>query len=530
MGVSYGAARLFLPRGALGAPAGTGIGTGVAKQLIGAELADIDPAITSRANDSVVVLNCYDALFRFEGWKRVNSLCQEYSYSTNKRTVTFRIRQGVKFHDGREVKASDVVYSMVRMLALKGPTSILWDGVVQPEKVKLVDEYRLSITTARPYGALLDSLAWMWIVNEQLVRRNYKDNDYGKAFLSTNDAGSGPFTIEVNRPGELIRLRRFADYWGGWPGRYLDAFEMQIVREPATRRLLMQQGEAHVIDLWALDVDGHEQLKSAGLADTFEGSRPSITNIMMHNQKPPTDNKHFRKACAYAFNYDANIKGLQKGHADYAYGPLPKGYDFYKSYQNTPNAYRRDLDRARFHLRESGFNPRDPRNTVLRFNARQGIPAHADLGLLLQSSLREIGINIDLLFSTLPEFRAKQFDITKGENFARISYSGLTKAPDGYCTALFHSDQWKDGGWFATMQWYKNTRVNTLLNVAKVSADPKIRQKLFEELQDIVFDDAPSIWIDQIRHITSTSKRLRGYVDLPLWATPIDYRVLAFRT
>jgi peptide/nickel transport system substrate-binding protein len=528
IGISIGGARLFLPRGALAAPASRG--TGTAKQLISAELADIDPAVTSRANDSVVVLNCYDALFRFEGWKRVNSLCEEYTYSANKKTVTFKLRKGVKFHDGREMKASDVVYSMVRMLALKGPTTILWDGIVKPADIKLVDDYRLSITTARPYGSLLDSLAWMWVVNEQLVRQNSKGNDSGNAFLSNNDAGSGPFTIVANRPGEFIRLGRFADYWGGWPSGYLDGFEMVVVREPATRQLLMQQREAQVIDLWALDVDGHEQLKSMGVTEMVEASRPSITNIMMHNQKWPTSDKNFRKACAYAFDYDANIKGLQKGHAKYAYGPLPEGYDFYKSYRGTPSAYRKDLERARFYLRQSGFDPRDPKNPTLKFNARQGIPAHADLGLLLQSSLREIGINIELEFVTLPEFRARQFDIKRGEHFARISYSGLTKAPDQYCTALYHSDQWKDGGWFATMQWYKNSRVNTILNVTKVSVDQKTRQRLFEELQDIVNDDAPSIFADQIQHITSIAKRLHGYVDLPLWATPIDYHVLAFST
>ncbi len=528
MGVSLGAARLFLPRAALGAPVPRG--TGTAKQLISAELADIDPAITSRANDSVVVLNCYDALFRFEGWRRLNSLCEQYTYSTNQRTVTFKIRQGVKFHDGREMKASDVVYSMIRMLALKGPTTTLWDGIVRPDDIKLVDEYRLSITTARPYASLLDSLAWMWVVNEQLVRQNYKGNDYGNAFLSMNDAGSGPFTIVVNRPGELIRLGRFVDYWGGWANGSLDGFEMAVVREPATRQLLMQQREAQVVDLWGLDVDGHEQLKSMGLTNMFEASRPSITNIMMHNQKWPTSDRNFRKACAYAFDYDANIKGLQKGHARYAYGPLPEGYDFYKSYRNTPNVYRKNIERARFHLRESGFDPRNQKNPTLKFNARQGIPAHADLGLLLQSSLREIGVNIELEFVTLPEFRARQFDIKRGEHFARISYSGLTKAPDQYCTALYHSDQWKDGGWFATMQWYKNARVNIILNVTKVSVDQKTRQKLFEELQDIVYEDSPSIWADQIQHITSLSKRLHGYLDLPLWATPIDYHVLAFST
>lgn len=511
------------------APAAAGAkGTGIAILAAGAEVSQWDPATSSRADAAQVVSQVYDGLFRFDGWERVNQLAESHSFSPDGSTLTVNLRKGVKFHDGTDLKASDVIYSWKRIMDLKGPYSLLWNGIIDQNNIKATDDYTVAITLPSPYGPILDTLAWVYVVNEKLLRSHYDGDDYGQKWLGQNDAGSGPYTITSNRPGEQLEFSRFADYWRGWGNNYLDGFVMQTIREPATIRLAMQTGKAHAVQLWSLPVDSMDTVQQAGVTDIFEYNVPSVVAIKMNNQKAPTNDVNFRKAMAYAFDYDAVIKGLMKGRTDYNLGAYPKGYLYWKSFENSDMLYRRNLDKAREYLQKSGF---DPASTTLAYNYRDFDPTQRDYGLVLQASLKELGINIEMQGLTAPEFSERQKTPKNAANFNRISGRGLMSDPDLYCQECLNSATWAgDRGYWATMTFYKNAQVDDLINKARHSNDQAARKGMYEQLQDIVYNDSPDIWVDQQHFLVSVNKKLKGFTPQPLGGNAIDFSRMYFET
>lgn len=498
-----------LPPMATPVPGGTG--TLVMAEITEPEL--WDPGIASLAGATQIDKLCYDAPFCFEGWSRVNHLCEEYEFSEDGLTCTLKIREGVKFHDGTGVKASDVVFSWKRMLELGGPMTLLWRGIVEPDMIELVDDYTFKVTLDQPYGPLLDTLAWVYVVNEKQVMEHVVGDDYGRAWLDMWDAGSGPFTIAKSEPGERLTMARFPDYWRDWGEKYLDGIVMEVIREPATAQLAMEAGKAHMCDLWGIPIDAHLAMEASGATQILEYESPAIVCIKMNNQKYPTNNKHFRKACAYAFDYKGVVENLMMGHTSYVFGCYPSGFKFWRSCKFSPMLYRRDLDKARYHLRESGF---DTSETLL-YNYRSFDPVQRDYGLILQGSLAEVGIKIELEACTGPVFHERQKEPTGAAHFNRISGRGLMADPDLYCMEMFHSRAWEGGkGYWASFSFYKNERVNELLDEARFSVDQDARRDMYWEAQDIIYDEAPDIWVDEQHWVISLNKDLRGAKPAPI--------------
>ncbi len=524
---SPGAAPAVSPTGAPAAAAtsapnaGAPAGTGVAILAAGAEVSQWDPHTSSRADAAQVVSQIYDGLFRFQGWDRVNNLADSYNFSPDGATLTVNLRKGIKFHDGTEMKASDVLYSWKRIMDLKGPYSLLWNGIIDPSNIKAPDDYSVVISMPKPYGPILDTLAWVYVVNEKLLRSHYDGDDYGQKWLGQNDAGTGPFMITSNRPGEQLEFKNFPDYWGGWSGKHLDGFVMQTIREPATIRLAMQTGKAHAVQLWSLPLESMDTVQQAGATDLFEYAIPSVVAIKMNNQKAPTNDVNFRKAMAYAFDYDGVIKGLMKSRTDYNFGAYPKGFLYWKSFENSDKLYRKNLDKAREYLQKSGV---DPSTLTLEYDYRDFDPTQRDYGLILQASLKEVGINIKLSGLTAPEFSERQKNPQNAANFNRISGRGLMSDPDLYCQECLNSATWQgDRGYWATMSFYQNPQVDDLINKAHVSNDQTARQAMYEQLQDLVYDDTPDIWVDQQHFLVLVNKKLKGFYPQPLGGNAIDF-------
>lgn len=493
---------------------------------MGVEPQKWDPGIASTAGAAQIDFNVYDGLFRFEGWELRKNLVDKYKFSEDGSKLTLTIHKGVQFHDGAEMKASDAVFSMKRIMKLKGPRALLWKGITNQDLIRTVDDYTFTIGLEKSYGPILDTLAWVYVVNEKEVMAHNKDGDLGKAWLNKFEAGSGPFFMRSSAPGERWKFSRFPDYWRGWDSRHLNGFVIEVIREPATIRLVMKSGEAHAVNLWSIDVDAHEKLSKSGATQLITYAVPSIVNLKMNNQKWPTNNVNFRKACAYAFDYDAVIQGLLKGRSDSVFGPYPKGFKFWKSFENSNKLYRRDLDRARMHLRESGFNPS---SETLHYNYRSFDPLQRDYGLVLQANLKEIGIKLELEGVTGPVYHERQVAPDRAAHFNRISGRGLMTDPDFYCMEQFHSRSWEGNkGFWATMSFYKNKRVNQLLDEGRFLLDDNVRKPMYEEVQDLIYEDCPDIMVDQQRFIVSLSNNLKGLVPNPLGGNPIGFYPMYF--
>jgi peptide/nickel transport system substrate-binding protein len=448
--------------------------------------------------------NVYDALFRFEGVPPsvVNHLAKSYEVSEDGVEWTFHLEESAIFHDGTPVTSSDVKYTFTRMLALGDAPSFLWAETVDPEQIATPDDLTVQLTLKKPFGPFLYTLPWLYIVNEELTQSHEVDGDWGSAWLRNNDAGSGPFYIEEFDPAVRIVNRWFPDYWKGWSGPHLTGWVYEIHREAATLRQLLQNGQVTMTDRLSPD-DFNVVAGTPGL-QVVEEVTLSPGMVKMNNQKGPTSNVDFRKAMSYAFDYEAAIAGVLTGHGTRLTSPLPVGYPGHIDVL----PYTTNYDQARTLLSQSGIDP----STPVDYNYVGGDLLQQDFGLVLQASLANIGVNVNVEGLTVGEYLGR---LNLPETAAHFNWIwAASDYPDAQVIFFpqYHSSNW--GAWYSCT-FYKNEQVDSLIEEAEGTVDEAARLALYQQIQQILSDDAADIWVYQRHFLIAMSTSIAGFAYQP---------------
>ncbi|HEY64510.1 MAG TPA: ABC transporter substrate-binding protein [Caldilineae bacterium] len=470
----------------------------------------LDPALHVDETQSLHVMNVYDPLvFPTKGGPPRPHLAESWEVSDDGLTYTFHLRKGVKFHDGTELTAEDVAFSMDRMLSIGKGFSWLWKGVLDPGDTEAVDDYTVVFHLNKPYGPFLATLVQLFIVNKDLLMANKQDGDYGEfgdygmAFLNQQDAGSGPYWVETYEPGVKTVFRKFDDYWGGWEPGQVDKATFLIVSEMATQKLMLQRGEVDMIEQWH-SVETFEELKQSPGIVVEEDPNVQLFFLSMNNKKPPLDNVEVRRAISYAFDYDTAVNVIFKGAAQ-ARGPVPillPGHN--------PNTiqYTRDLEKAKKHLEASGI---DPSQYKLNYVYVTGLESEEKIGLLLQANLKELGFEVELQ----PEPWARMVElVSKPEtapHFMAVFHTAKYPSPDGHTYLMFHPNAW---GTYMSCSYYENPEVSALLEEARATVDTEKRYELYGKVQEIVADEAAALFIANPLHRIAHRDRITGYTFL----------------
>ncbi|EKP94071.1 family 5 extracellular solute-binding protein [Thermaerobacter subterraneus DSM 13965] len=311
----------------------------------------LDPAAYRDRDTETVIRNIYDGLVTRTPDGRVVPEIAESWEQPDPTTYVFKLRRGIKFHNGEDLTADDVVFTFQRILAedgLDGQPSPR-KGLVEPlESIEKVDDYTVRMKLANPSAAFVQLL-----VHTQIVPKDYVE-EVGSAGLSAKPVGAGPFRfVEGSLDGQIV-LERFDDYYGGSPDlppvgpAKLQRVVFRMMPEPATRIAALQNGEVHIIqevppDLVAqLEKDPNVQVK------VTQGTRLYMIEL---NNKVLTDPR-VRQALNYAIDWDAILKELYKGHAHrVATALLPSGFGYDESLQPYPY----DPEKAKQLLREAGY-------------------------------------------------------------------------------------------------------------------------------------------------------------------------------
>src|SRR5713226_4046133 len=182
--------------------------------------ANLDPHQILDLGATAYALNVYDNLFRYEDnpAKMQPWLVESHTMSPDGLTWDFKLHHGVKFHDGSELTADDVVYSFQRVLALGKAPAAPFLPILKPGSVTAPDPYSVRFRLERAYGPFFGTLAIVAIVNSRLLKAQEKDGDWAAGWLSSNDAGSGAYrTIPASYvPNEHVDMERFPDHFIGW--------------------------------------------------------------------------------------------------------------------------------------------------------------------------------------------------------------------------------------------------------------------------------------------------------------------------
>lgn len=453
---------------------------------------ELDPAKAADYADSQLMFNVYDALvWADSGGNIIPHVAESWTTSEDGTVYTFRLRDDVTFHDGSRLTASDVVFSLERMLAIGQGFSYLFDGWVT--SVEAPDDTTVVFTLSQPYAPFLASLVRLPIVNEDVVRANLQPGDfgdlgdYGQAFLSTNDAGSGAYTVVAHNPQELTVMRRFDDYFLGFAENAPDEVHLRYSLEAATVRALMSRREHDITSQW-LPTEVLAALAREGFPIYTEGGT-SVFYITLNTQRPPTDDAHVRRAIALAFDYDALISILavtpDLSLGQKVAGPLPNGFPGADPSLPLPE---RDVAAARAELAQSSYGPSE---LTMDIAWVAEVPMEEKVALLFQQNLAEIGIDVNIVRVpwTLLTEQAANADTTP--HATTVFVSSPFPDPDAQLYSMYHSEA---AGTWLSMSWVNDERVDALLNQGRLETDPQERERIYHELQRRLLDIRPAIF------------------------------------
>lgn len=176
-------------------------------------------------------------------------LAESWEVSADGLVYTVQIHDNAIFHDGTPVTAEAVVYSTERPLWINQGPATLFTGILAPGKTQALNTFTVQFTLEQSYSPFLDLLSWLFIVNPAVVEANLGDDD-DKMFLSTNDAGSGPYTVADQNLGVNYEFVAVENYWRGWE---TDNYPTRIIRRvmpDASQRRLALRPVANYSDVY----------------------------------------------------------------------------------------------------------------------------------------------------------------------------------------------------------------------------------------------------------------------------------------
>ncbi len=437
---------------------------------VGTDAKTLDPQFVNDLPSAVAAMQIHETLVaRDENMNLVPGLATEWSVSSDGKTWTFKLRKGVKFHDGTDFNADAVKYTLDRMLD-KATASPRRSVVSMITGVKVVDASTVQITTDQPFGPFLAQLSTYNVaMMSPTAAKAAGVKGYGQ-----KPVGTGPFKFKSWTPGEKLVLERNDSYWGTKPT--IKELTFKVVPEDATRVMLLKTGDAQVVGgVPAFQIDDLKKDANITLI-----AKPGFRTIYvgMNNSQKPFDDPRVRQAVNYAIDREAIVKNLLRGQATIAVGP--ESTTIPGAAKTLQTVYTHDVAKAKQLLKDAGYP--DGFKTV--FHTPSGrYPMDQQVSEAIVGQLKEAGIQAEL---KVMDWGAYNDMLTKGtESRLFLLGKGSPSAdPDMTLSLSF--------GTKASMNqaFYSNKQVDGLLADQRKETNADKRAQILQQIQDLVQKDA----------------------------------------
>ncbi|MBF9232700.1 ABC transporter substrate-binding protein [Microvirga alba] len=481
-------------RGAIGAGFMAAMMASASAQVleIGAEASPtgLDPhLITAFPSFMVVNGNLYEGLTTVDRDLKIGpSLAESWTISPDGKTYTFKLRSGVKFHDGSAMEAEDVV-STIRRVQSKDIASPLASRLSAIDSAAATDAKTVELKLKEPSAPLLASLATIAI-----VPRSVETN---KDILQKTPVGTGPFKFQEWQPNGFILLAKNDAYWQqGLPK--LSGLKFNIVPESATRQVGLTNGQYALLPnidaATALQLKGKPNVK---LSETLE---LAYTLVGMNVSKAPFDNAKVREALNYAINRKEIVDAALFG-AGVPGGPLSPALKTWAVDVKEFPCYSFDPAKAQALLKEAGVTL--PVAVTMNVLPRQDIK---DIAQVVQEQLNKAGFKVELKNQEQGQFiqdwRNSNFDL-----FASIN-SG-SPDPDEYFYRTFRT------GGSTNVFKYSDTEIDGLLDSARTLSDQAARKVAYDAVQKKLACSGPVAHLTYGTLFSAMRDKLQGYEVMP---------------
>ena len=418
-------------------------------------------------------------------------LAEKWDISPDGKTYTFALRKGVKFHNGRELVASDIKYSIERIL--DPATAAYGRGfLLSIDSVDAPDPYTAKLNLKTADASILASLgsAFAAIVAKEEVEK-------AGGALTKSDGGSGPFMLDVWNQGQSVKLKRFPDYYiKDQP--YLDGITFQVIPEETSIISQIKSGTVHLGILG--DNKNYDLVKDAANLQVLRSPRMGFDYINIDNQHDPFTKQEVRQALSYALDRQEVLAAAYGGYGRLT-APLPPAFADYALDAGTLPELKQDLSKAKDLLAKAGL----PNGFKTELQTIVGFPSLINTAQVAAANWKKIGVEADIKqieYGTwIKSFQDHGFIMTTNGTagnadpdavlFSRLSTKGVNNNNT------------------------KDTEIDDILLQGKTALDPKQRVEIYKKAQQVLLTKSPQLWTISADLIEVTKKSVQGYVSHP---------------
>lgn len=457
----------------------------------------LDPHVQNDSHSEQVVAMLYNTLLKFEeDGTIVNDLAESYTVSPDKRTWTFTLKQGVKFHNGKEMTAADVKATYERFMADDADATrlVVKEITKMFESVEMIDQYTVSITTDKPYGPMMPLLCnrSLAIMDADIIAQHKASTgDFPESVI-----GTGPYKIQSWKKDEEIVLVKFDDYFGA-PGKS-DALHFRVMPEAASRVIALETGEVDFVGQFP--AEDMERLKESPEINVIQKPSVGARLFRFGCNDEIISNSKVRQAIVHAIDRKAFVEGLFPGMSRPSTGPMTPVVWGYHNF----GVIERDLEKAKQLLAEAGY----PDGFETKIVTTPRYPKGVELAETISAQLADVGIKAEIEVLEWSVILPMWMGVTPEEFDQPIFIMGAGTSmmdADGALRGLYTTTE--TGTNERNYGFYSNKEVDDLVMAGMSETDSDKRKELYKQASEILYlKDPAAMWLyDQLTTVAARS-------------------------
>lgn len=431
----------------------------------------VNTITTGDRNGLMTIKAIYSPLYMYNGSEDIEYfLAESMTVSDDKKTLTAKLREDVKWHDGEPFTADDVVFTYEQMLKEENGgwarSQLIFNE--KPVQVKKIDEYTVEFLIPEVSMGGIEALGNIFIMPKHIYEG---EKDIATSAKNAAPVGTGPYKFKEYKAGESVSFEKNSDYYLGEPK--INQIVYKIYGDANSAVVAMQKGEFDAMVISPFDVEKFKGNDNVTITPNDEG-RVGYLAYNMNSKK--VQDKKVRQALAYAMNKQDMIDAsyLSKDFAEPAYSILPRKATYYTE---DVEKYEVDVEKSKSLLKEAGVKDLTLKLAYVSnnlFNQKQAA--------VLQQNLKAVGVNLQLVgMDATAMFKKLETEHEEFDLFMNGYIMGID--PDTF-NSLFVT------GSGSNYMHYSNLKVDELFNKGRIEIDTEKRKAIYEEIQQIIIDDA----------------------------------------
>ena len=432
-------------------------------------------------------------------------LAKSWSLSDDKKTYTFKLQDNVRFHDGQPMTADDVIFSVTKFHLELSPRARPIFSMVK--EATAPDPHTVVLTLAQPF----DPFLLMFDVTACAIvpKHIYDGTDYRTNPANQHPIGTGPFQFVEWQRGNYIRMKKFDGYWAaGEP--YLDEIIYNIIPDSQSRALALETGKVQLTqanDIEPFDIPRFKAKPNLDVELHGWEYASQLSWIEINHRVKPLDDIRVRQAISHALDRNFILNKLWFGIGKVATGPIASTTRFYDPKVAKLQAY--DPNKAKALLDAAGLKPNAK---GVRFTIKQLALPYGEVWTRLseyfRTALGHVGIEVVLETTDAGAWakRIGDWDYETSTNFLSQFGDPTLGVERSYVSTNIKKITFTNTGGYA------NPKVDELFATARQSGDPAVRAKAFSDVQAILCDEIPQLWLMELAWPTIHEKKLHNVI------------------